>query len=295
MRKKTGRLPTTKISSIANMLASVSHIQAGSAVRQNVVRSFSSFTPLLAPKNKKDVEAKRLAEKKQERREAMKKLKAKKPVDTNPLFLPVVDALRYLRASEVGRPINEASISIQVPILKDRGVATINGAVRLPKPLKETKILCLSNDETKVKQALENGAAFAGDAKLIDEIAEGKLSVDQFDKILATPEIEPLLRKVNRILGPKGLMPNIKKGTIAEDLNNLILSTLGTQPFRERNSYVSLTIAKCNFSDSEVLNNLLATSNAVKESIKNTKSKKPILMGQTVLSSTHGPGIVVNF
>lgn len=274
------------------MLASVSRVQLGSSA---AVRRFSAFPPLLAPKNKKDVEAKREAEKRQERREALKKLKAKKPANTNPLFMPVSDALRYLRASEVGRPVNEASISIQVPILKDRGVAAITGAVRLPKPLKETKILCLSNDEAKIAQALENGAAHAGDAKLIDEIAEGKLNVEQFDKILATPEIEPLLRKVSRILGPKGLMPSLKKGTIAEDLTNLILSTLGTQPFRERNNYVSLTVGKCNFTDAEVLNNLLATSNAVKESIKNTKSKKPILVGQTVLSSTHGPGIVVNF
>lgn len=277
------------------MLAAVTRINLGSSARQTPVRSFSSLSPLLAPKNKKDVEAKRSAEKKQERREALKKLQAKKPANTNPLFMPVADALRYLRASEVGRPVNEASISIQVPILKDRGVAAISGAVRLPKPLKETKILCLSNDESKVAQALENGAAQAGDVKLIDDIAEGKLNVEQFDKVLATPEIEPLLRKVSRILGPKGLMPSVKKGTIAEDLTNLIQSTLGTQPFRERNNYVSLTVGKCNFSDAEVLNNLLATSNAVKESIKNTKSKKPILVGQTVLSSTHGPGIVINF
>lgn len=277
------------------MLAAVTRINLGSSARQTALRSFSSLSPLLAPKNKKDVEAKRSAEKKQERREALKKLQAKKPANTNPLFMPVADALRYLRASEVGRPVNEASISIQVPILKDRGVAAISGAVRLPKPLKETKILCLSNDESKVAQALENGAAQAGDVKLIDDIAEGKLNVEQFDKVLATPEIEPLLRKVSRILGPKGLMPSVKKGTIAEDLTNLIQSTLGTQPFRERNNYVSLTVGKCNFSDAEVLNNLLATSNAVKESIKNTKSKKPILVGQAVLSSTHGPGIVINF
>lgn len=259
------------------------------------VRLFSTFQPLLAPKNKKEIEAKKALEKRQERRDALKKLKAKKPANTSPLFMPIKDALKYLRATEVGRPINEASITIQTPILKDRGVAPLQGAVRLPKPLKETKILCLSNDEVKVEEALKNGAYMAGTSKLIDDIANGDLNADQFDKVLATPEIEPLLRKVSKILGPKGLMPNIKRGTISNDLNNLILSTLGTQPFRERNNYVSLTIGKCNFTDSEILNNILATSNAFKESIQNTKSKKPILMGQTILSSTHGPGIVINF
>lgn len=268
---------------------------AASAAAKQTIKSFSTFSPLLAPKNKKDIEAKKALEKRQERREAVKKLEAKKPASANPLFMSIADALKYLRASEVGRTVNEASITVQTPILKDRGVAPIQGAVRLPKPLKETKILCITNDEAKIQQALDNGAAQAGDSKIIEEIANGSLNVEQFDKVLATPEIEPLLRKVSKILGPKGLMPNVKRGTVAEDLNNLILSTLGTQPFRERNNYVSLTIGKCNFTDAEVLNNILATSNAVKESIKNTKSKKPIIMGQSILSSTHGPGIVINF
>lgn len=263
--------------------------------KQQLARCFSTCTPLLAPKNKKDLEAKKTLEKRQERRDALKKLQAKKPASSSPLFMTIPQALRYLRASEVGRPINEASISIQTPILKDRGVAAINGAVRLPKPLKQTKILCITNDEAKIAEAIENGAFQAGDAKLVDEILNGNLDVDQFDKVLATPDIEPMLRKVSKILGPRGLMPNVKRGTISDNLNNIILSTLGTQPFRERNSYVSLTIGKCNFSDSEILNNILATSNALKESIKNTKSKKPIVVGQTILSSTHGPGIVINF
>lgn len=276
-------------------MLSFRRIPAVSTNSRFLCRSFSSVQPLLAPKNKKDIEAKKALEKRQERRDALKKLQAKKPASTSPLFMSIKDALKYLRATEVGRAVNEASITIQTPILKDRGVAPLQGAVRLPKPLKETRILCLTNDETKAAEALKNGAAKAGDAKLIDEIANGTLNVEQFDKVLATPEIEPLLRKVSKILGPKGLMPNVKRGTISEDLNNLILSTLGTQPFRERNNYVSLTIGKCSFTDSEILNNIWATSNAFKESIKTTKSKKPILMGQTILSSTHGPGIVINF
>ncbi|KAG0675600.1 mitochondrial 54S ribosomal protein mrpl1 [Pichia californica] len=277
------------------MLKLSSRIPTSIIKSKDFIKTFSTFKPLLAPKNKKDLEAKKALEKKQDRRDALKKLEAKKPANTSPLFMTIPHALQYLRASEVGRGINESSITIQTPILKDRGVAPLQGAVRLPKPLKETKILCLTNDEIKIKECLANGAFMAGDSKLIDDIFNGLLNVEQFDKILATPEIEPLLRKVSKILGPKGLMPNIKRGTISDDLNNLILSTLGTQPFRERNNYISLTIGKCNFTDLEILNNILATSKAFKSSISVTKSKKPILLGQTILSSTHGPGIVVNF
>lgn len=261
----------------------------------NQSRNFNISSYLLAPKNKKDIEAKKLLDKRQARRETQKKNLAKKSPTVSPIFMKISDALKYLRASEIGRSINESSISIQTPILKDRGVATLQGSVRLPKPLKETKILCLTNDETKFDEFLKNGAFKVGNSKLIDEILNGSLQIEQFDKILATPEIEPLLRKISKILGPKGLMPSSKRGTISNDLNNLIVSTLGTQPFRERNNYVSLTIGKCNFTDNEILNNILATSNSIKECVKNTKSKKPIVLGHTVLSSTHGPGIIINF
>lgn len=146
----------------------------------------------------------------------------------------VSQALRFLRAAEVGRSNNESSITIQTPILKERGVATLQGSVRLPKPLKETKILCITNDELKIKQSLENGASLASNDSIIEKIIDGSLNVSQFDKILATPDIEQNLRKVSKILGPKGLMPSVKRGTINEDLNNVIISTLGTQPFREK-------------------------------------------------------------
>jgi large subunit ribosomal protein L1 len=287
---------STRIS--LTMLASpriYSSVASVSAANRQSIKFFSTCSPLLAPKNKKDIEAKKAVEKRAERREALKKLQAKKPANSSPLFMSIAQALRYLRAAEIGRHVNEASITVQTPILKDRGVAPIQGQVRLPKPLKDTKILCITNDEAKIAEAIQNGATQAGDAKLIDEIANGTLAVEQFDKVLATPEIEQSLKKVSKILGPKGLMPSTKRGTISEDLNNLILGTLGTQPFRERNNYVSLTVGKCNFTDSEILNNILATSNALKASIAGTKSKKPIIVGQTILSSTHGPGIVVNF
>lgn len=262
-----------------------------------VSRAFSTSTVTLMPavKSKKELDAKKAKEKKLQRRIARKRLESKKPAKFAPLFMEIPDALRYLRAAEVGRPVKEAAISLQVAILSERGTAPLQGAVRFPKPLKETRILCLSLDPVKREEALKAGATAADDTHFIEAITSGKLPDLNYDKVIATPDIEPMLRKVGRVLGPRGLMPSSKKGTVTEDVGSLISGALGTQPFRERNGNISLTVARCNFGDEDVTKNVTATSNAIREAISKIKAKKPVLIGQTILSSTHGPGMVINF
>ncbi|GMF00708.1 unnamed protein product [[Candida] boidinii] len=163
-----------------------------------------------------------------------------------------------------------------------------------PRALKETKICVLSLDEVKRQEALDAGANEVDGAEFIDKILNGEANLD-FDKIIATTDIEAQLRRVARVLGPKGLMPSAKRGTVSNDISELISGTLGTQPFREKNGFVALTVARCDFSDEEVIKNIIATSKAVKDSVSSIKTKKPIILGQTILTTTHGPGIVINF
>ncbi|EIF49504.1 mitochondrial ribosomal protein of the large subunit [Brettanomyces bruxellensis AWRI1499] len=238
---------------------------------------------------------KKAKEKKLERRIAQKRLNAKKPASQSPLFMEVPVAMRYLRAAEVGRTPNESSVSIQVEVLGERGTAPLQGAVRFAKPLKETRILCLSLTPEKREEALKAGAVAANDVSFINDISSGKAVDLNYDKIIATPDIEPMLRKVGRVLGPKGLMPAAKRGTVTENVGEMISNTLGTQPFRERNGRVALTVARCDFRDEDVMRNIISASKAIRQAIASAKAKKPIILGNTVLSSTHGPGIVIAF
>lgn len=249
---------------------------------------------LAAPKSKKELEAKKTAEKRADRRSAQLKADARKAASTDRKFMSIPQALQYLRAAEVGRGVSEAKITVQTRVFKERGVAPLAGAIRLPRPLKQIRILCITNDADQKAKALEAGAAEVVAESAIDDIVQGKFALD-FDKVLATPEVEISLRKAARVLGPKGLMPSAKKGTVAADLSAIIAGSMGTQPFKEKNDNVSLTIARCDFSDAEIVKNILATSEAIKQSVATTKSKKPIILGHTHLSSTHGPSIVINF
>ncbi|GME88954.1 unnamed protein product [[Candida] boidinii] len=267
-------------------------------IRSSIItskRSFSS-TPVsqFPPKSKKEIDAQKAKDKKIQRKEQQRKLKAKRPANASPLFMEIPNALKYLRAAEIGRPINEAVLSVQTTVLSERGVAPLQGAVRFPRALKETKICVLSLDEVKRQEALDAGATEVGGAEFIDKILNGEANLD-FDKIIATTDIEAQLRRVARVLGPKGLMPSAKRGTVSNDISELISGTLGTQPFREKNGFVALTVARCDFSDEEVIKNIIATSKAVKDSVSSIKTKKPIILGQTILTTTHGPGIVINF
>lgn len=257
--------------------------------------SLSRGVKLPAVKSKRELDAKKAKEKKLERRIAQKRLNAKKPASQSPLFMEVPVAMRYLRAAEVGRTPNESSVSIQVEVLGERGTAPLQGAVRFAKPLKETRILCLSLTPEKREEALKAGAVAANDVSFINDISSGKAVDLNYDKIIATPDIEPMLRKVGRVLGPKGLMPAAKRGTVTENVGEMISNTLGTQPFRERNGRVALTVARCDFRDEDVMRNIISASKAIRQAIASAKAKKPIILGNTVLSSTHGPGIVIAF
>lgn len=257
--------------------------------------SVSRGVNLPAVKSKRELDAKKAKEKKLERRIAQKRLNAKKPASQSPLFMEVPVAMRYLRAAEVGRMPNESSVSIQVEVLGERGTAPLQGAVRFAKPLKETRILCLSLTPEKREEALKAGAVAANDISFINDISSGKAVDLNYDKIIATPDIEPMLRKVGRVLGPKGLMPAAKRGTVTENVGEMISNTLGTQPFRERNGRVALTVARCDFRDEDVMRNIISASKAIRQAIASAKAKKPIILGNAVLSSTHGPGIVIAF
>jgi len=264
---------------------------------RTIYRSFSvsSSASLPAVKSKRELDAKKAKEKKLERRIAQKRLNAKKPSSQSPLFMEIPTAMRYLRAAEVGRTPNESAISIQVEVLGERGTAPLQGAVRFAKPLKETRILCLSLTPEKREEALKAGAIAAQDVGFINDISSGKAVDLNFDKVIATPDIEPMLRKVGRVLGPRGLMPAAKRGTVTENVGEMISNTLGTQPFRERNGRVALTVARCDFQDEDVMKNIISASKAIRQAVSSAKTKKPIILGNAVLSSTHGPGIVITF
>ena len=165
-----------------------------------------------------------------------------------------------------------------------------------PKPLRYIKIAAFTNDESKLEELREKYPNhLIGGADLVAKIKSGGISVD-FDKAFATPDIVPALQsQVARILGPRGVLPSVKKGTVSDDISSLLQESLGSMPFRQRGNSISIGVGKCYFTDREILQNIISARAAFKTAVDNQKSKKPNILSKTTLSSTHGPGIVIDF
>ena len=167
----------------------------------------------------------------------------------------------------------------------------IRGTLILPHCNGKTKKICAIT--SKVEEAKNAGADFAGGKDLLEKIQ--KENWFDFDVIVATPEMMGELGKMGRLLGPKGLMPNPKTGTVAVDIAKAIKEIkLGKVEYRlDKNANMSLTIGRVSFATEDLVDNLVAlTSTLVKV---RPAAVKGSYIKTAVVHTTMGPSIRFNF
>lgn len=175
------------------------------------------------------------------------------------------------------------------PTLADQ---LIRGTISLPNGNGKTKkILVVTN--TKLDEAKEAGADFYGGKEMLEKIQ--RESWFDFDIIVATPDMMAELGKMGRLLGPKGLMPNPKTGTVTMDIKGAVNDIKrGKVAYRvDRNGNLSLGIGRVSFSDEKLLENLKAITEAIVKSRPSTVKGTFIL--NAVISSSMGPAIAITF
>ena len=141
-------------------------------------------------------------------------------------------------------------------------------------------------EESKVKNAKDAGADLVGGDELIEKIKDGKLN---FDKLISTPSMMIKLSKLGKILGPKGLMPNPKLGTVSEDIKKAVTDAkFGQAEIRnDKDGNIGLSIGKKSFSDE----NLIKNFNAILETLEKEKSNNTLkgdLIKNSFLTSSMG-------
>lgn len=167
----------------------------------------------------------------------------------------------------------------------------IRGALALPAGTgKEVRICVIASGE-KIKQAEDAGADFAGGDDLIQKIAGGWLD---FDRMIATPDMMGKLGKIGRVLGPRGLMPNPKLGTVTPDVGKAVKEQkAGKVEYRtDKNGIIHVPIGKKSFTVERLKQNFAAVVGAIVKA-KPSSSKGTYLKSLTI-SSTVGPGISVD-
>ena len=167
----------------------------------------------------------------------------------------------------------------------------VRGTVVLPNGLgKEVKILVFAKGE-KEKEALDAGADFAGNDELIERIKAGWTG---FDKAVATPDMMGTVGKIGKILGPRGLMPNAKTGTVTFDVARAVNELkAGKIDFRvEKAGIVHVPVGKVSFGVEKLVQNVTAFLETIIR-IKPSTSKGTYLKGLAI-STTMGPGVKVD-
>jgi len=167
----------------------------------------------------------------------------------------------------------------------------VRGSVVLPHGLgKSVSVLVFAKGD-KEKEALDAGADYTGSDDLIEKIKGGWL---EFDRVVATPDMMGSVGKLGKILGPRGLMPNPKVGTVTFDVKNAVQELkAGKVEFRvERAGIVHSPVGKVSFGSEKLVDNILALIDTIVK-LKPASSKGTYL--KTIsLSTTMGPGVKVD-
>ncbi|KAF7096691.1 hypothetical protein CFC21_098595 [Triticum aestivum] len=224
------------------------------------------------------------------------------PVAKRPqkVAIDLVDALREIKtsANEKKRNFTETvEAHVMLGVDPRRGDQMVRGAITLPHGTGKTVRVAVFAEGPAAEEARAAGADVVGGDELIEEIRKGggKLS---FDKCIATPMFMPRLSKVARILGPRGLMPNPKLGSVTNDVSGAVKAAKsGRVDFKiDKTAIVHVGLGKINFSEESLRENIGAFVNALllakPVGLKKT-SKYVGYVKKFTLSSTMGPGFPV--
>ena len=203
------------------------------------------------------------------------------------------EAIELVKKTSTSKFDGSVEVAIKLNVDTKKTDQQLRGAIVLPNGTGKTKrVLVLTKNDAQSKAAKDAGAEFVGGEDLIDKIA--KENWLDFDVIIATPEMMPLLGKIGKLLGPRGLMPNPKTGTVTTDVAKAIEDVKkGRIEFRT-DSYgnVHAIIGKVSFDAAKLVENLDAFMNVI------IKSKPTTVKGQFIknvsVSSTMGPGIKID-
>ena len=217
-----------------------------------------------------------------------KYLEALNKVDKSKLYT-LDEAVKLVKETSVSKFDSSVEIAVRLNLDTRKSDQQLRGAIVLPSGTgKEKKVLVIAKGDN-AKLAREAGANFVGDTDMLEKIE--KENWLDFDVMIATPDMMPLLGKLGKVLGPKGLMPNPKTGTVTTDVKKAVNDVKKGRVEYKTDSYgnVHALVGKVSFTEDQLKENIKAFMNII------IKSKPSVVKGVYVknisLSTTMGPGI----
>jgi large subunit ribosomal protein L1 len=204
---------------------------------------------------------------------------------------PITEALELLKSLPVLKFVESVDVSVNLGIDTTKSDQTVRGAIVLPHGTgRKVRVGVFAQGEH-AKIAKTAGADVIGFEDLAEKIKQG---VIDFDTLIATPDAMRIVGQLGQILGPRGLMPNPKTGSVTTDIAGAVKNAKGGQVnYRaDKGGVVHCTIGKINFATNAIKENLISLLNDLKRT--KPSGAKGIYIKKVVLSSTMGPGLLVD-
>jgi len=216
--------------------------------------------------------------------------KAYESIDTNKVY-SLEEAIAAVKAGATAKFDETIDIAVRLGVDPRQSDQMVRGAVSLPAGTGKTLRVAVFAKGPKAEEARKAGADIVGDEDLMNTIMGGKID---FERLIATPDMMGVVGRLGKVLGPKGLMPNPKLGTVTMDVANAVKAAkAGQVQFRvDAVGVVHAGIGKASFSADKIAEN-------VKAFVKNLAALKPasssgVYLKQVALSSTQGVGVKVS-
>lgn len=216
-------------------------------------------------------------------------VQASEKVDREKVY-SIEEAIKAVKEASSVKFDESVDVAIRLGVDTRKNDQQVRGAVVLPNGTGKTqRVLVLARGE-KAKEAEAAGADYVGDQEYIEKINKGWF---EFDVMVATPDMMPEVGKLGRVLGPKGLMPNPKTGTVTMDVTKAVNEIkAGKVEFRaHKDGNVHAPIGKVSFDDQKLAENFSVFLDAILKA--KPAAAKGVYVRNIAISSTMGPGVKV--
>ena len=216
--------------------------------------------------------------------------KVREGIDRDQLY-PLADAVRMVKERAVAKFDETIEVALNLGVDPRHADQMVRGVVSLPNGTGRSVRVAVFARSDKADEAKAAGADVVGAEELVETVQKGEIN---FDRCIATPDMMPLVGRLGKILGPRGLMPNPKVGTVTNDVTQAVKDAKGgAVEFRvEKAGIVQAGVGKASFSEDALAENVRALTDAVNRA--KPSGAKGTYMKRVALSSTQGAGVRVD-